>query len=270
MRRLVAITAFGLFLAVPVWAQRGGGRGGGGFGHGGGFGGGHGGFSGHVGGFSGGHPGFGGGHIGGGRSFVSHPAPGFHRGPLPSHISSVPRFNRGFRNDGFRGDRFRDRFRGDRFRRFGSRNNCFGRGCWWGWGWGYPWLNAGYYDPWWWDSNSLFDEEYERDRARAEEWNERNLEEQEMRREDEERDQDAYARPAQTSEGAPVLPPTVLVFRDQHKVEVQNYAIVGQSLWAFAPQHQKIALAELDIPATVKANDDRGVTFRVPGASEGQ
>ena len=61
MRRLMAITAFALFLAVPVWAQRGGG------GHGG-FGGGHaGGFGGHAGGF-GGHAGFSGGHIGGGIS----------------------------------------------------------------------------------------------------------------------------------------------------------------------------------------------------------
>jgi len=52
---------------------------------------------------------------------------------------------------------------------------------------------------------------------------------------------------------------------------VQNYAIVGQTLWNFAPQHtQKIPLADLDLPATTKANDERGVDFRLPSAREGQ
>ncbi len=64
------------------------------------------------------------------------------------------------------------------------------------------------------------------------------------------------------------MPNTVLVFRDQHKQEVSNYAIVGQTLWNFAPQHtQKIPLADLDLPATTKANEDIGVTFRVPNLS---
>ena len=75
------------------------------------------------------------------------------------------------------------------------------------------------------------------------------------------------AKPERTE----AAPATVLVFRDQHKQEVQNYAIVGQTLWNFAPQHtQKIPLSELDLPATTKANDERGVDFRVPGANEGQ
>ena len=30
---------------------------------------------------------------------------------------------------------------------------------------------------------------------------------------------------------------------------------------------QRISLADLDIPATTKANDDRGVDFRVPGGA---
>lgn len=113
--------------------------------------------------------------------------------------------------------------------------------------------------------------------------NEQNLEEQRMLRQEEaDGDQDAYApqrrapyqqpqTQPESREGAPILPDTVLVFRDQHKLEVQNYAIVGQTLWAFGlPHSQKIALSELDIPATIKANDDRGVTFRVPSSAEGQ
>jgi len=67
------------------------------------------------------------------------------------------------------------------------------------------------------------------------------------------------------------LPATVLVFRDQHKQEIQNYAIVGQTLWNFSPQHtEKIPLSQIDLPATTKANDERGVDFRLPGANEGQ
>jgi len=57
------------------------------------------------------------------------------------------------------------------------------------------------------------------------------------------------------------------VFRDRHVVEIQNYAIVGQTLWNFAPQHiEKISLIEIDVPATVKANNDRGRSFRVPSS----
>jgi hypothetical protein len=64
---------------------------------------------------------------------------------------------------------------------------------------------------------------------------------------------------------------TVLVFRDQHEKEIQNYAIVGQTLWDFVPQHtEKIPLSDLDLPATTQANDERGVTFRVPTSNEAQ
>lgn len=87
-------------------------------------------------------------------------------------------------------------------------------------------------------------------------------------------DQDTYARsapPGPREESSEAMPATVLVFRDQHRQEIQNYAIVGQTLWTFAPQRtQKIPLSELDIPATQKANDERGVDFRLPAAREGQ
>ncbi|MGA9040667.1 MAG: hypothetical protein WB421_09050 [Terriglobales bacterium] len=58
---------------------------------------------------------------------------------------------------------------------------------------------------------------------------------------------------------------TLLVFRDQHTQDVQNYAIVGETLWVFdAQKASKIPVDDLDIPATTKANDDRGVDFRLP------
>src|SRR5271166_5054144 len=58
--------------------------------------------------------------------------------------------------------------------------------------------------------------------------------------------------------------PSVLVFRDGHRQEVSNYAIMGQSVYVFDKGSRKIALADLDVPATIKANDDRGLEFKVP------
>jgi hypothetical protein len=59
--------------------------------------------------------------------------------------------------------------------------------------------------------------------------------------------------------------PTLLVFRDKHTQEVQNYAVVGGTLWIFSEQRAtKLPLSWLDIDATTKANEDRGVDFQVP------
>ena len=58
--------------------------------------------------------------------------------------------------------------------------------------------------------------------------------------------------------------PSVLIFRDGRKREVANYAIMGQTVYVFDKGTQKIALADLDVPATIKANDDRGLEFKLP------
>ena len=58
--------------------------------------------------------------------------------------------------------------------------------------------------------------------------------------------------------------PVVLVFRNGKQQEVTNYAIMGDTLYVFDKGKTKVALADLDIPATVKANDDRGLEFRMP------
>lgn len=58
---------------------------------------------------------------------------------------------------------------------------------------------------------------------------------------------------------------TILVFRDGHKTEAVNYAIVGQTLWIYTEtDSKKMPLADLDVAATKSANSDRGVTFQVP------
>jgi hypothetical protein len=63
--------------------------------------------------------------------------------------------------------------------------------------------------------------------------------------------------------------PTVLVFRDGHQIEVSNYAIVGVTLFDLTPGHaRRVALADLDLEATQKRNDDRGVVFVLPASSQ--
>jgi hypothetical protein len=60
-------------------------------------------------------------------------------------------------------------------------------------------------------------------------------------------------------------PQTVLVFKDGHQDEIQNYAVVGQTLYDLSPGHRrKIALADLDLAATAKENDNRGISFQLP------
>ena len=62
-------------------------------------------------------------------------------------------------------------------------------------------------------------------------------------------------------------PHTILVFKDGHQREIANYAIVGSTLFDLSDGlTRKVALAELDLPATVKQNDDRGVEFQLPAA----
>ena len=277
MRRLVAIAAFALLLSVPLWAQRGGGHVGGG-GHAGSGGGHAGGFGGHTGSGS-----FGGSHFSGGARGVSgfRGGQGFSRGFNRASRS----FSRGpYLHDGFRRNRFRgDRFDHDRFR---FLNNCYGNRCGWGrgYGYGYPWWGSAYYDPWWWwnQDDQQFDDDYYGQYDMANQMNQQSLEQRMLRQEQTDGDQDAYAARAPErrrmdpdasvqSQGSPIIPPTVLVFRDQHRQEAQNYAIVGETLWNFTSQRtEKIALASLDLPATEKANEDRGVSFRIPGSAAGQ
>jgi hypothetical protein len=71
--------------------------------------------------------------------------------------------------------------------------------------------------------------------------------------------------PAEPPEPVAAQPSTMLIFKDGHQSEVQNYAIVGETLFDFTDgRSHKILLADLDLPATQKANDDRGVDFQVP------
>ena len=59
-------------------------------------------------------------------------------------------------------------------------------------------------------------------------------------------------------------PETVLIFKDGHRAEIRNYAIVGDVLYDFTSVRHRIALADLDLSATTKENDERGIDFHVP------
>ena len=62
--------------------------------------------------------------------------------------------------------------------------------------------------------------------------------------------------------------PTILIFRDGSHREITNYALMGNSIYDLSVKpgqgRMKILLADLDIPATIAANDQRGIEFRVP------
>ncbi|HXZ32876.1 MAG TPA: hypothetical protein VEH30_11395 [Terriglobales bacterium] len=243
MRCSLAVAALGAaLLAMPAYAQHAGG------GHGGGFGGhGGGGFAAHgaaggmrapaigvrTSGFIGARPGF-------------HPGYGYPRGPVfPGHYPR-PGFYPG-----------------------------------WGWGWGgYPWGWGGYGYPWlygnvgWYDTPYYSQPYYSQYDYSAQNYSPNNQLDQELQAEvdrlnDEvaslrEREQEMQ-KSRQAAPSAVSSKPTQLIFSDKHTEEIQNYAIVGQTLWVLtAERARKIPLSDLDLSATKKANEDRGGEFDLP------
>jgi len=83
-------------------------------------------------------------------------------------------------------------------------------------------------------------------------------------------DQAEQARPSTIAQAAPPIPArdqpeTILIFRDGHTIGVKNYVIVGNTLYDYSSgTRHKIDLADLDVAATQKQNDDHGVDFRLP------
>ena len=84
---------------------------------------------------------------------------------------------------------------------------------------------------------------------------------------------DTSTKPTPSAPEEPVTaqPSTVLIFKDGHHSDVINYAIVGDTLFDFgAGRTHKILLADLDLAATRKANDDHGVEFQIPASATRQ
>jgi len=79
--------------------------------------------------------------------------------------------------------------------------------------------------------------------------------------------QNLRSSPAPQTQAATERPriPTALVFRDGHRLEIQNYAIAGQTLWVFDEKTaDKISTTDLNLDATWKENRERGVRFPLP------
>ncbi|MEJ2008550.1 MAG: hypothetical protein P8Z30_10420 [Acidobacteriota bacterium] len=81
------------------------------------------------------------------------------------------------------------------------------------------------------------------------------------------------ASPLETAEAPPAkLPPAVLVFRDGHKEEITRYAIIGGTIytsadyWSQGSWTKRVSIADLNIPATLKLNRERGTNFSLPSA----
>jgi hypothetical protein len=80
------------------------------------------------------------------------------------------------------------------------------------------------------------------------------------------------AAPRRTGAAEPPneLPPAVLVFRDGHEEEMRKYAIVGPIIyaggdyWTSGSWTRKIQIVELDVPATLRLNQERGAKFSLP------
>lgn len=93
--------------------------------------------------------------------------------------------------------------------------------------------------------------------------------ERRQQQDDEDAAQEQRARAQQNSDFSVVpvedkTPATVFIFKDGHQFETKNYAIMGGTLFDFSGSTlKKIKLDDLDSSATVKANDDRGVTLKL-------
>lgn len=82
----------------------------------------------------------------------------------------------------------------------------------------------------------------------------------------------AAARKESTASQAGELPPAVLVYRDGHREEIPDYAIADGMIyvrgndWQNGYWTKRIPLSALDPPATLQANQQRGVKFLLPSA----
>lgn len=78
--------------------------------------------------------------------------------------------------------------------------------------------------------------------------------------------------PSGTNSPVPELPSVQIVFRDGHREDVAKYMIQGDILytnsdyWSTGSWTRKIPLSQIDIPASLKLNKERGAKFNLPTA----
>ncbi len=291
MARWIFLAALSVaLLATPAWAQRSGGGGHGGMGGGGA----HGGMS--MGGSRGGYSGGGGyaahGAYSGGAGYAYHGGGGYAR--VPSY-AGAPRANWSGAYHGWNGSGWH----GNGWNGWHGNGGYHYRGWgwawpWWGWGYGYagwggyPW--GGWYGGLGWDDSSYYaGNSYPYDTSSGQSYpsyvyvtpntSSDNSQTYQAQQDEIDRLNNAVQRlqaqgPAPSPESRPqgkmteIHANTVLIYRDGHAEEVENYAIVGKTIWVFNESRaKKIPLSELDLSATKRDNEDRGIEFVVPNSS---
>lgn len=142
-------------------------------------------------------------------------------------------------------------------------------------GYAYPF---GYYSPFWWDwYGSSYDRSndanYVAQRQTQQQFDQMYQQLQDLRDERDERQyiqaqsQPAPAQSAPAKTEARVEPDmsVVLVYFDKRIEEIKNYAVANEKVVVFDNHHiKKIPLADIDLAATMKLNDERGVDFQIP------
>jgi hypothetical protein len=144
-----------------------------------------------------------------------------------------------------------------------------------------PFYYGGYYSPWYWDWWGSSDDSYnssQNDYAQSQMLRQIDELSQEMQRLRQDQDYSQVATsptPAPTPAPAPRASveapkidtglPVVLVFFDKKIQEVKNYAVMNEMLVVFdGTRTRKIPLRDVDLAATMKLNDERGVDFQIP------
>src|SRR5437660_1308108 len=80
--------------------------------------------------------------------------------------------------------------------------------------------------------------------------------------------------PSSQSASAKPMPAAVLVYRDGHSEEISSYSIIDRVMYTKADYYSSgswtrtIQIADLDIPATLKQNQQRGVKFDLPSGPD--
>jgi len=182
-------------------------------------------------------------HGGAPASFARAPHSGFHSGNTFHHPNHGPFLiigNHHFHHDGFRR----------------------------GWYGAYPYY--GWYSPFWDWTSSSYDQQENDNYAQYQTMNEINRladEVQELRGERESRATapQPAPQPQQQAKLQQEDLPVILVFLDKRIQEVKNYAVANEMLVVLdGNRKKKYPLADIDLAATMKLNDERGVDFEVP------
>jgi hypothetical protein len=144
-------------------------------------------------------------------------------------------------------------------------------------GYGYAGYYGGYYSPFYWDwYRSSYDSSSDSDdvqRQTARQIDDLSAEVHRLREEREySQPREEYPQPPVTAVPRPPTDtklesdlPIVVVFLDKRIQEIKNYAVINETLVVFdGTRSRRIPLADVDLAATMKLNDERGVDFQIP------